>query len=58
MSLLRTPTKLTDQVENESDVERREKQPTRDEKGGAMLWHVINRPMKMPEKIYIYMCPC
>ena len=38
MSLLRTPTKLTDRVENESDVERREKQPTRDEKGGAMLW--------------------
>jgi len=37
MLLLRAPTKLTDRVENESDVARREKQTMRDEKGGAML---------------------
>ena len=58
MSLLRTPTKLTDRVENESDVERREKQPTRDEKGGAMLWHVTHQPMKIRDKIGIYRCLC
>jgi len=51
MSLLRTPTKLTDRVENDSDVERREKQPTRDEEGCAMLWHVTNQPMKIREKL-------
>ena len=26
--------------------------------GGAMPWHVINRPMKMLEKICIYLCLC
>jgi len=51
MSLLRKPTKLTDRVENESDVERREKQPTRDKKGGAMLWLVTNQPMKYARKL-------
>jgi len=45
-------------VENESDVERREKEPTRDEKGGAMLWHVTNQPIKICEKIGIYRYLC
>jgi len=30
----------------------------RNEKDGAMPWYVINRPMKMLEKIYIYLCLC
>ena len=46
MMMIPTETPATPQhpsrMENESDVERREKQPTRDEKGGAMFWHVIN----------------